>query len=80
LGFIFSFIGIFWQGLAKILSWLAWLGLTYILKIVDFFSKIPFASLTFKNVHWIFLIISYLILALIIWRLKEKQKLKFLLY
>jgi competence protein ComEC len=80
LGFIFSFIGIFWQGLAKILSWLAWLGLTYILKIVDFSSKIPFASLTFKNVHWIFLIISYLILALIVWRLKEKQKLKFLLY
>jgi len=80
LGFIFSFIGIFWQGLAQILSWLAWLGLTYILKIVDFSSKISWVSLTFKNVPWIFLIISYLILAIIVWQLQKSQKLKFLLY
>ena len=80
LGFIFSFIGIFWQGLAQILSWPAWLLITYILKIVDFSSKILWASLTFKNVHWLFLIISYLILGLIIWRLQESQKLKFLKY
>jgi len=80
LGFIFSFIGIFWQSLAQIFSWPAWLGLTYILKIVDYSSKIPWASLTFKNVHWIFLIISYLNLGLIVWRLQESQKLKFLKY
>jgi competence protein ComEC len=80
LGFIFSFIGIFWQGLAQILSWPAWLGLTYILKIVDFSSKISWASLIFKNIHWIFLIISYLILGIIVWRIKENQKLKFLKY
>jgi len=80
LGFIFSFIGIFWQGLAQILSWPAWLGITYIFKIVDLSSKISFASLTFKNVHWVFLIISYLVLGIIVWRIKESQKLKFLKY
>jgi competence protein ComEC len=80
LGFIFSFIGIFWQPLAQILSWPAWLGITYILKIVDFSSKISWASLIFKNIHWIFLIISYLILGIIVWRLQENQKLKFLKY
>ncbi|MBZ9569832.1 hypothetical protein KJA16_02850 [Patescibacteria group bacterium] len=37
----FSFIGILWQQLAQILSWPAWLLLTYIIKIVDFSSKIP---------------------------------------
>ena len=78
LGFIFSFIGIFWQGLAQILSWLTWLGITYILKIVDLSSKISWASLTFQNVPWIFLIISYLILTIIVWRLQENRKLKFL--
>jgi competence protein ComEC len=80
LGFIFSFIGIFWQSLAQILSWPTWLGLTYILKIIDFSSKISFAFLTFENVPWIFLIISYLVLVTIVWRLQESQKLKFLKY
>ena len=80
LGFIFSFIGIFWQSLAQILSWPSWLGISYILKIVDFSSKISWASLTFQNVPWIFLIVSYLILAIIVWRLQKSQKLKFLLY
>jgi competence protein ComEC len=72
LGFIFSFLGIFWQQLAQILSWPAWLGITYILKIVDFSSKISWASLIFKNIHWIFLIISYSILAIIVRRLQER--------
>lgn len=80
LGFIFSFIGIFWQILGQFFSWPAWLLLTYILKIIDFSSKIPFASLIFKNIHWIFLIISYLILGVVIWRLQENRKLKFLKY
>jgi len=80
LGFIFSFLGIFWQGLAQILSWPAWLLITYILKVIDSSSKIPFTSLIFKNVHWFFLIISYLILGgLIIW-LNQRRKLKFLNY
>jgi len=80
LGFIFSFFGIFWFSLGQILSFPGWLILTYIIKIVDFSSKIPFANLTFKNIHWLFLVISYLILAFLIWRLKEREKLKFLQY
>jgi len=50
-----------------------------LIKIVDFFSQ-PWAFKTLENVHWIWLAISYLILGLIIWRLNEKQKLKFLNY
>jgi len=80
LGFIFSFLGIIFQPIGQILSWPAWLFLTYILKIIDFSSKIPFTNLTFQNVSWIFLLISYLVLGLITWRLQEKQKLKFLQY
>jgi len=80
LGFIFSFIGIIFQPLGWILSFPAWLLLTYLLKIIGFFSKISFAFLTLKNVHWIFLLISYLTLGLLTWRLQESQKLKFLKY
>jgi len=80
LGFIFSFLGIIFQPLGQILSWPAWLFLTYILKIIDLSSKIPFTNFTFQNVSWIFLLISYLILGFITWRLQEREKLKFLQY
>jgi competence protein ComEC len=80
LGFIFSFLGIIFQSIGQILSWPAWLLLTYILKIINFSSKIPFSFLTLKNISWIWLLISYLILGLITWRLQERQKLKFLKY
>lgn len=80
LGFIFSFLGIIFRSIGQILSWPAWLFLTYILKIIDLSSKILFTNLTLQNVSWIFLLISYLILGLITWRLQEKQKLKFLKY
>jgi len=79
LGFIFGLIGILWSPLGWILSWPAYLLLTYLIKIVDFFSQ-PWAFKTLENVHWIWLAISYLILGLITWRLDESQKLKFLNY
>jgi len=79
-GFIFSFLGIIFQPLGQIISLPAWLILSYILITIDFFSKISFVSLTLKNVSWIWLLISYLILGIIIFRLEEKQKLKFLQY
>jgi len=79
-GFIFSFIGIFWQSFAQILAFFAWFLISYILKIVEISSQIPFASFIVKEVHWTFLIISYLILGIAVWLLKENQKLKFLKY
>jgi len=80
LGFIVAFIGIFWQALAQLLSWPAWLFLTYVVKIVDFSSKISWAYLFFKNVHWIFLVISYLILAGFLFWLNRRRQPKFLNY
>jgi len=77
-GFIFSFVGIFSQSLGQILSWPVYVMINYLLKVIDYFSKISWSSLIFKNIHWIFILISYLILSFIIWRIQEKQKLKFL--
>ena len=78
--FIFGLVGMIFWGLGLILSWPIWLFLTYITKIIDFFSKISWASLKLDNIHWIWLIIFYLILGFLTWRLQEKEKLKFLNY
>ncbi|MDD5145991.1 MAG: ComEC/Rec2 family competence protein [Candidatus Pacebacteria bacterium] len=80
LGFTFSFAGIFLPFLGQIISWPAWLLLTYVLKVIDLFSKIQFVSKNISNMHWGLLLIFYSVSGFIIWRLQEKQKLKFLQY
>ena len=66
LGFIFSFLGMIFYSLGQILSWPAWLLLTYFLKVVDFFSSFSFASLSFENLNWVWLFGFYLILGFMI--------------
>jgi len=78
--FIFGLSGMIFWGFGLILSWPTWFCLTYIIKIIDWFSQIAWVSQGLENVHWIFLPISYLILGLITWRLQKSQKLKFLNY
>jgi len=78
-GFIFSLSGTFWPSLGWVLSWPAWFLLTYVVKIVDWFSSFSWASITLK-ISWPWFIIFYLILALITWKLQERKKLKFLNY
>jgi len=80
LGFIFSFVVMVFYPLGLILSWPVWLILTYIIKVIDFFSKIPFATLEVKNASWVWLVPVYAVLAFIIWRIRKKEKLKFLNY
>ena len=79
-GFIFALSGMILPIIGWILSFPAWFLLTYLIKVVDWFSKIPWTYKTLENVHWVWLVISYLILGLITWRLNESQKLKFLNY
>ena len=78
LGFVLAITGTISLSLAMIFSFPVWFLLTYIFKIVEFFAEIPRATLLIKNVSSIWLIISYLILGFIIWRIQESQKLKFL--
>jgi competence protein ComEC len=80
LGFFYSVIGIFCGFLGQIFSWPAWLILTYVIKVIDLFSKIPFATLQVENISWAWLALIYLLLVFWIWRIKQKQKLKFLEY
>ena len=76
--FIFGLAGIIFWPLGFFLSLPVWFCLTYVVVLVDWFSKISFATL-FVNVSWIWLIIAYLILGGLIWQLNRKKKIVFLL-
>ncbi|MEA3293006.1 MAG: ComEC/Rec2 family competence protein [Patescibacteria group bacterium] len=78
-GFIFSLIGLIFPFLGWVMSFPSWILLTYITKIVDYFSQIPFALINIK-ISWLLLIPCYLILVCLAWRLEKAQKLKFLNY
>ena len=78
-GFLFGFIGIFSQTLAQILSWPSQILMILIIKIIDFFSEISWASKTI-NVSGIFVVISYGLLAIFIYFLKKREKFWFLDY
>jgi len=78
LGFFISVLGIIFLPLAQILSFPLWATLTYILKVVDFSSKIPFGALLLKKVSFVWVLTLYLLLGLGIWRWQKKQQLKFL--
>ena len=80
LGFLFGLVGIILPFLGWILSWPVWFLLTYITKLVDWFSNFSWASLTIGNIHWLWLIAAYLILGCLTYYLTQKQRWKFLEY
>lgn len=71
--FIFGLLATLFLPLGYLLFWLAWFCLSYIVKVIDYFSKLPLTSLTIQNLSWGWLVIFYLILALMIWRLNERR-------
>ncbi len=74
-GFIFSLAGIFWQFLGWIFSWPSWLLLTYVAKMVDWFSSFPLAAY-FLEIPGYYLVISYLFLGFAAYYLKLSQRQK----
>jgi competence protein ComEC len=78
---LFTILGIIFIGsamisafLGKILLWPAYLGATYILRIIDWFAKIPWASKQIPNAHWIWMIVYYFILIGLIYLYNRRTK------
>jgi len=69
LGFLSSVAGAASNILGRIFSFLCWIFLTYFVKIIDFFSQ-PWAVGVIQNVHWIWLLTSYLAIGLFVRFLK----------
>lgn len=72
--FIFGLSAILFWPLAYFLFWPAWLCLSYVVKVIDYFSKIPLTWQTFQNFPLLWLVIFYLVLGLITWRLEKRNK------
>jgi competence protein ComEC len=68
--------GLIYFGLGHVLAWFAWLVLSYIIKAVEILAAIPWASGEAGKIHWIFLIIFYLLIGWFIWwKMGENKKL-----
>ncbi|MFC1630087.1 ComEC/Rec2 family competence protein [Patescibacteria group bacterium] len=79
-GFIFTIFSAIFPFLGIVFAFPVWIFLTYIVKIVNWFSGIPLASLTLENIHWAWLLGFYAILGFAVFKLKEKEKPKFFGY
>ena len=73
IGFLVGILGIIWLPLAQIVSWLAWVLLSYIIFIVETFSKISWVSLEIGKINWIWLLVFYFVIS---WLLFKKKPLK----
>lgn len=58
----------------------AWLLTTYLVKVAEFSSTLPFAAMRFADIPFFLVPVSYLFLGWITWRIQKTQKLKFLEY
>lgn len=76
LGFLSGLAGLIWDSLGWFFSLPVSFLLIYLTKVVDVFSKISW-SVYVLEISRIWLIISYLILGFLAWRLNKKQKLRF---
>ncbi|OHA20630.1 MAG: hypothetical protein A2836_01300 [Candidatus Taylorbacteria bacterium RIFCSPHIGHO2_01_FULL_45_63] len=70
-GFAAGFLGIISHTLALPVAFVSYLFLHYIVKVVEIASKIPFASVHFISPHFYAVIIAYVILVFLIWRINR---------
>jgi competence protein ComEC len=78
--FIFGLSGIIFYPLAYVFSWIVWLFLSYIIFVVDLFSRVSFASLAIDNANWLGILVYYLALALFVVWYKKRQRIRLLTY
>ncbi|MCX6723120.1 MAG: ComEC/Rec2 family competence protein [Candidatus Staskawiczbacteria bacterium] len=76
-GFLASIAGIFSNVLGFILSVPCYFLLSYFIWIINFFSK-PWAMKTIQNIHWVWLIILYLIITVGTYILRKRYSWNFL--
>ena len=75
LGLAFNLSAVIWPFLGKILVWPVYIGLTYIVRLTDWLSKLPFAAREITNVHWAWLIGYYvLLISWLLWYKKRQIK------
>ena len=72
-GFVATLAGVLWLEIGKILGWLAWLFLSYEIKIIQLLAKVPLAALKFSW-NWWAGGIYYLVLIYLVWYFTRKYR------
>lgn len=72
-GFLVGFISLFWQTLAVPIGWICWLFLKYVIVAIETCAKLPLASIQVNNFPFWLVLVYYLVLSLILWKLKPKN-------
>ena len=76
-GFVAGALALFFLPLSYLAAWIAWAFLTYQIKVVELFAKVPYAAVSIKNISIAWIFTYYLILcitAFIIYsRMREKR-------
>jgi hypothetical protein len=72
-GFLSALGGLLFLPLGQIFGWLAWLFLTYEIKIIELLAKVPLAAISFKWT-WLGGGIYYAVLIWLVWRFTIKYE------
>lgn len=72
-GFLTGFSSLIWTKLAVPFAGISWILLTYIIKVVETLSQIPYSSLSVRF-NWIWFVGYYLILGAVLYFYHSKQK------
>ncbi len=73
LGFVFLAGGALWSGFGFLLSFPVFFLLYYFNFVIEFFAKLPFASLTIENLSPLWLLLFYGFVFFFLWKFKQNQ-------
>jgi len=69
-GFITGILGFVWEPLGRVSGWLSWVLLEYKIEVVEFFAKVPLASIHIdKSFAWV----TAVVYVFILWKLFIKK-------
>ncbi|MFA6391601.1 MAG: ComEC/Rec2 family competence protein [Patescibacteria group bacterium] len=73
-GFLTGLLSFIFPPLATVFSWIVWLMLAYIIKVVELFSDLQFASINISEFSLAMLIAGYLLIAVLMIIVARRQK------
>jgi len=73
IGFLAVVLGIIWLPLGRIIGFSSWVILSYVLKLTEVLAKIEWASVPVPNLHWIFMVLGYLVIGYLVFRHKNAR-------
>jgi competence protein ComEC len=74
IGFIAGLSGIMWLQLGRVIAWIAWIFLKYIIVVSQLLASVPYACVELQINKWPFILITYLVVFIIVRIMYKKFK------